>query len=95
MVKQHSTLKNTPGVNGPLSLPDASKQRVCGCTCLCGWKRGAGCAPLVIGIEPDQFNAMPCTRHSLLFELDPGWPLTRMAVEPGLATRKQGLQWRG
>ena len=74
MVKQHSTLKNTPGVNGHLPLPDASKQCVCDCTCLCGWKRGAGCAPLAIGIKPDQFNAMPCTCHSLLFELSPSWP---------------------
>ena len=71
MVKQHSTLKNTPRVNGPLSLPDASKQRVCDCTCLCGWKRGAGCAPPAIGIKPDHFNAMPCTCDSLLFELSP------------------------
>ena len=37
-------------------------------------KRGAGCAPLAIGIKPDQFNAMPCTCHSLLFELSPSWP---------------------
>ena len=51
MVKQHSTLKNTPEVNGPLSLPDASKQCVCDRTCLYGWKRGAGCALLGIGFK--------------------------------------------
>ena len=75
MVKQHRKLKNTPGVNGPLSLPDASKQCVCDCTCLRGSKRGAGCAVLAIGIKPYRCNTMPCARRSLLFEVTPPWPL--------------------
>ena len=93
MVKQHSTLENTVGVNGPMSLHDG--------TCLCGWKRGAGCALLAISIKPDQFNTMPCTHHNLLFELTPPWPLLPCHLFYPLsaqisATTKRGCRpWAG